>query len=178
MMARDSITRAGARTPGAERLDRSNGGAECPARLGIDREERVPAPIGTKGRCKPTEAKGMLGASLTGASEGKALSERPAFQPYWGKPAVRNDRGGGGNVGIIRSPVRATTSPDKSPCPDLVRAPVGQPAGATRHTIDIQCWASGLHSTGADRLNPRKGQHRCRRPDLPGLFRKEARRQP
>jgi uncharacterized protein YbjT (DUF2867 family) len=29
------------------------------------------------------------------------------FQPYWGKPAVRNDRGGDGNVGIIRSPVRA-----------------------------------------------------------------------
>jgi hypothetical protein len=30
------------------------------------------------------------------------------FQPYWGKPAVRNDRGDRGNVGIIRSPVRAT----------------------------------------------------------------------
>src|SRR5215471_7388969 len=31
----------------------------------------------------------------------------PSFQPYWGKPAVRNDRGDRGDVGIIRSPVRA-----------------------------------------------------------------------
>jgi len=30
-----------------------------------------------------------------------------ALKPYWGKPAVRNFRGGDGNVGIIRSPVRA-----------------------------------------------------------------------
>jgi integrase/recombinase XerD len=29
-----------------------------------------------------------------------------------GKPAVRNDREGRGNVGIIRSPVRASTLPD------------------------------------------------------------------
>src|SRR6476660_9690467 len=36
----------------------------------------------------------------------------PAVQPYWGKPAVRNDRGDGGNVGIIRSPLRATVLPD------------------------------------------------------------------
>src|SRR5436190_12946661 len=35
-----------------------------------------------------------------------------AFQPYRGKPAVRNDREGRGNVGIIRSPVRASTLPD------------------------------------------------------------------
>ena len=38
---------------------------------------------------------------------GKAPPEMPAFQPYRGKPAVRNDRGDRGNVGIIRSPVRA-----------------------------------------------------------------------
>ena len=36
----------------------------------------------------------------------------PSFQPYWGKPAVRNDRGDGGDVGIIRSPVRASILPD------------------------------------------------------------------
>src|SRR6266849_1299124 len=36
----------------------------------------------------------------------------PAFQPYWGKPAVRNDRGDRGNVGIIRSPLRASIPPD------------------------------------------------------------------
>ena len=36
----------------------------------------------------------------------------PAFQPYRGKPAVRNVRGDRGNVGIIRSPVRASILPD------------------------------------------------------------------
>jgi len=43
---------------------------------------------------------------------GKVLSYMPAFQPYRGKPAVRNDREGRGNVGIIRSPIRASTLPD------------------------------------------------------------------
>ena len=38
----------------------------------------------------------------------------PAFQPYRGKPAVRNVRGDRGNVGIIRSPVRASILPDRS----------------------------------------------------------------
>jgi hypothetical protein len=37
----------------------------------------------------------------------------PAFQPYWGKPAVRNDRGDRGDVGIVRSPVRASILPDR-----------------------------------------------------------------
>jgi hypothetical protein len=37
---------------------------------------------------------------------------RPAFQPYRGKLAVWNDRGDRGNVGIIRSPVRASILPD------------------------------------------------------------------
>ena len=30
-----------------------------------------------------------------------------ALKPYWGKPTVRDFRGGNGDVGIIRSPVRA-----------------------------------------------------------------------
>jgi hypothetical protein len=54
----------------------------------------------------------MPGAGLSDGCSGKALSEMPAFQPYWGKPAVRNDRGDSGNVGIIRSPIRATVLPD------------------------------------------------------------------
>src|SRR5260370_14330425 len=44
---------------------------------------------------------------------GKASFESPALKPYRGKPAVRNFRGGNGNVGIIRSPVRAIALPDK-----------------------------------------------------------------
>src|SRR5260370_11889901 len=43
---------------------------------------------------------------------GKAPPYMPAFQPYRGKPAVRNDRGDRGDVGIIRSPVRASILPD------------------------------------------------------------------
>src|SRR6516165_6908877 len=42
----------------------------------------------------------------------KVLPYMPAFQPYRGKPAVRNDGEGRGNVGIIRSPIRASTLPD------------------------------------------------------------------
>src|SRR5215831_18429446 len=49
------------------------------------------------------------------AVDGKAPSEIPAFQPDWGKPAVRNDRGDDGNGGIIRSPIRAIVLPDSSP---------------------------------------------------------------
>src|SRR4029077_4947520 len=42
-------------------------------------------------------------------------SDKPALEPYWGKPAVRNLRGDNGNVGIIRSPVRAIVLPDHHP---------------------------------------------------------------
>jgi hypothetical protein len=45
-------------------------------------------------------------------TSGKAPSDKPTFQPYRGKPAVRNDREGRGNVGIIRSPIRASILPD------------------------------------------------------------------
>jgi len=48
------------------------------------------------------------------APTGKALSDQPALKPYWGKPAVRNFREGNGNVGIIRSPLRAIALPDQS----------------------------------------------------------------
>ena len=57
-------------------------------------------------------ATGMLGASLTEAGSGKALSDRSALEPYWGKPAIRNLRGDDGNGGIIRSPIRAIVLPD------------------------------------------------------------------
>jgi hypothetical protein len=66
----------------------------------------------TKGGCKPDGGRRMPGAGLSRWRPGKAPLEKPAFQPYWGKPAVRNDRGDRGNVGIIRSPVRASILPD------------------------------------------------------------------
>jgi hypothetical protein len=49
----------------------------------------------------------MPGAGLRERACRKALSDMLALKPYRGKPAVRNFRGGNGNVGIIRSPVRA-----------------------------------------------------------------------
>jgi hypothetical protein len=45
------------------------------------------------------------------AVDGKAPPDIPALKPYWGKPAVRNFREDNGNVGIIRSPVRAIVLP-------------------------------------------------------------------
>ena len=78
---------------------------------------------GTKGGCKPGRGKGMPGAGLTGPRGGKAPSDRPALKPYRGKPAVRNFRGGGGNVGIIRSPVRATALPDRTDAGEFLGRP-------------------------------------------------------
>src|ERR1700681_2752379 len=43
---------------------------------------------------------------------GRPRLKFPPLKPYRGKPAVRNFRGGDGNVGIIRSPVRAIALPD------------------------------------------------------------------
>jgi hypothetical protein len=59
-----------------------------------------------KAGCKP-----WRGADRS-APPGKAPTERPALEPYRGKPAVRNLRGDDGNVGIIRSPISAIVLPD------------------------------------------------------------------
>src|ERR1700732_3774950 len=79
---------------------------------------------------------------------GKLLPHRPPFQPYRGKPAVRNDREGRGNVGIIRSPVRASTLPDS-------RYRTGH--GAKNMTI-VRRFALGLV-----RANKAKGSVKTRR---------------
>src|ERR1700719_1615452 len=68
----------------------------------------------TKGGCKLDGGRRMPGAGLNRRSSRKAPRGKPAFQPYWGKLAVRNDRGDRGNVGIIRSPIRASILPDRS----------------------------------------------------------------
>jgi hypothetical protein len=52
------------------------------------------------------------GSRLKWSVCGKVLPYMPAFQPYRGKPAVRNDRGDRGKVGIMRSPIRASILPD------------------------------------------------------------------
>jgi hypothetical protein len=82
--------------------------ATCPTQGGIPGT----ATVDTNDGCKPRGAMSMPGAGLIGASHGKAPPEMPALKPYWGKPAVRNFRGDDGNVGIMRSPVRAIALPD------------------------------------------------------------------
>jgi hypothetical protein len=53
---------------------------------------------------------GSTGLKL--AMSGKARSEMSALQPYRGKPAVRNDRGGSRKRRHHRSPIRASILPD------------------------------------------------------------------
>ena len=67
-----------------------------------------------KGGDKLTGREGMPGAGLTNRSIRKVPFDMLALKPYWGKPAVRDFRGGDGNVGIIRSPLRAIVLPDLS----------------------------------------------------------------
>src|SRR5215469_9723288 len=56
-------------------------------------------------------------------------------EPYWGKPAVRNDRGDRGDVGIIRSPVRASILPDCGGCP-VMAIPTAIPCAAEKIRVD------------------------------------------
>jgi hypothetical protein len=98
--------------PWGRAASRSKGGAKRAEASRLRAAGRIEATEHTKGRSKPSKGQGMPGGGLTCPRRGKARSERPALKPYWGKLAVRNFRGGGGNVGIIRSPVRATSLPD------------------------------------------------------------------
>src|SRR5215469_15406119 len=111
MTDRDSTTRTRARTPGEE---------DYPPSTAVHRRVTDPTQSGTFGNTKcdarRTEANQYVASvcrEQAGAVQrvGKAPSEMPSFQPYWGKPAVRNDRGDRGDVGI-RSPVRASILPD------------------------------------------------------------------
>ena len=94
-------------------------------------EERSPTQSGLiRAPTGRTKGGGKLRRRDTWTPHGKAPPERPALKPYWGKPAVRNFRGDDGNVGIIRSPVRAIVPPDfhlghypVAPTPQRTRAP-------------------------------------------------------
>ena len=97
MMDRDSITRTGARAPGVERET---------ART----EVLISASSLTQ--CRESRWQQRARRAIANQLAGKAASDSPALKPYRGKPAVRNFRGGNGNVGIIRSPVRAIALPD------------------------------------------------------------------
>ena len=64
-------------------------------------------------QCRESRWQQRARRAMANQFAGKAASELPALKPYRGKPAVRNFRGGNGNVGIIRSPVRAIALPDR-----------------------------------------------------------------
>src|SRR3954451_9658298 len=80
-------------------------------RPGAVRGNRFDAAV-HEGRWQTGRQQVHAGSRLKPLTFGKAPPDRPVFQPYWGKPAVRNERGDRGNVGIIRSPVRASILPD------------------------------------------------------------------
>src|SRR5205809_3372457 len=117
MMDRDNITRTGAKDPWDREARASRTAARRgAARLGLRARPEGPQRKRAKGRCKPSSDAGMPGAGLTAEQPGKARSDRLALKPYRGKPAVRNFREGDGDVGIIRSPLRAIALPDRAPC--------------------------------------------------------------
>src|SRR3954464_3384738 len=103
-----------------------HGGASAGQRPGAVRDNR-PDPEVHEGRRQTGRQQAHVGSRLKPLTSGKAPPDRPAFQPYWGKPAVRNDRGDRGNVGIIRSPVRASILPNLGGVglPSIRRPPSG-----------------------------------------------------
>ena len=104
MMDQDSTTWTEARAPGVERYHRSHGGVHARNLSGTERRLAV-ASGGHEGWTQTMRRD-------TWTPRGQALPDRPALKPYRGKPAVRNFRGDDGDVGIIRSPVRAIALPD------------------------------------------------------------------
>src|SRR5215831_13339299 len=85
MRDQDNITWSGARTPGAERRTslewRYSTEQVSPTQRGgfilLRRARRMEANL--------YQATGMMGAIVTAARSGKALSDRPALEPYRGK---------------------------------------------------------------------------------------------
>src|SRR3974390_3417593 len=95
------------------------GTTQPPWRCTIERSARHSAglpmrPEVHERRTQTAHQPGYAGSRLKPVDVWEGAALKPAFQPYRGKPAVRNDREGRGNVGIIRSPVRASTLPDCS----------------------------------------------------------------
>jgi len=103
---RDRTTRSGAKAPGVER--------QWAARTEVLQRATFPGTERGSDEGSGEHEGQWQTVRREEASNGKALSDLPALKPYWGKPAVRNFREGHGNVGIIRSPLRAFALPDQS----------------------------------------------------------------
>ena len=89
-----------------------HGGAQSSLRPDTVRDNRCDYEVHEE-RMQTRYRTAYAGSRLKPRTSGKAPLGKPAFQPYWGKPAVRNDREDRGNVGIIRSPIRASILPDR-----------------------------------------------------------------
>src|SRR5471032_67508 len=113
MTDRDTTTRTRARAPGVGGVFHRMAVHDRVLRPDSERTT-VATTKCTKGGCKLDGGRRMPGAGLSRRSPRKAPLGQSAFQPYWGKLAVRNDRGDRGNVGIIRSPIRASILPDRT----------------------------------------------------------------
>ena len=108
----DNKTRTGARAPGVERCMSLEWRCST-GQVVSDTERGIHAAAeSTKDGGKPDHAVGMLGASLTAGDEGRPYLIGQLWSRTEGKPAVRNLREDRGDVGIIRSPVRASILPD------------------------------------------------------------------
>src|ERR1019366_2270890 len=112
MTDRDTTTRTRARAPGVGGVFHRMAVHDRVLRPDSERTT-VATTKCTKSGCKLDGGRRMPGAGLSRQSPRKAPLGQSAFQPYWGKLAVRNDRGDRGNVGIIRSPIRASILPDQ-----------------------------------------------------------------
>src|ERR1019366_7044929 len=113
MTDRDTTTRTRARAPGVGGVFHRMAVHDRVLRPDSERTA-VATTKCTKRGCKLDGGRRMPGAGLSRQSPRKAPLGQSAFQPYWGKLAVRNDRGDRGNVGIIRSPIRASILPDRT----------------------------------------------------------------
>src|ERR1700737_4284160 len=104
MTDRDSNTRPRARTPWGGGLPTLHGGAS--ARNRPDTERDIRGYDGMHEGRKQTNTWSAYAGSRLELSDalGRRRPKRHPSSPYWGKPAVRNDRGDRGDGGIIRSP--------------------------------------------------------------------------
>jgi len=64
-----------------------------------------------EGRMQTGRRTEYAGSKLKPPTTWEGAAWKASLAAYWGKPAVRNDRGDRGNVGIIRSPVSASILP-------------------------------------------------------------------
>src|SRR4029453_954681 len=118
MTARDNRTRAGAKDPwGREAWPFAQRHAEALTWSGLRAWPLGREWTRAKGDDKRAARRGTgwVSAFSVRRDAGRQVApDRLALKPYWGKPTVRNFREGDGNVGLIRSPIRAIALPDRS----------------------------------------------------------------